>query len=180
MCWKISLARCFWIISHGANMVIVQAALRSAPSFHVNTLLLIQVVLMFYHRVVNTTESLGHGGGGGGRGGGGLQLWSYGTSFTPALRPGSRRESLNLPFNKNLSSQVQVSTRPALTSPACCSCDLTARSAARGGRRSHRVESVACRVALCDVGYFCTSKLSAPAFFSEMSLIRTSTTTETY
>ena len=113
--------------------------------------LLMQLVLMFYHRVVNTTESLGHGGG---RRGGGSSCEAMVRISLPALHPDSRRESLNLLFNKNRCSQAQVSTRPALTSPARCSCDPRALSAPHGGRRLQRVESMACRIELCNVGYF--------------------------
>lgn len=64
--------------------------------------------------------------------------------FLPSiLRAG---QSLNHPFNKSLFSQPQVSILPFLTSPACCSCDLRALSALHGGKRLHRVESMACWV----------------------------------
>lgn len=104
---------------------------------------------------------LGHGGGGQG----GLQLWSliypqasaYETALvqvTSCPPPWQQERVYKSSLQQNLSSQDQVSTRPALTSPARCSCDLRALSAPHGGRRLHRVESMACRVGLSNVGYF--------------------------
>lgn len=104
---------------------------------------------------------MGHG-----RGGdeGGLQLWCFGTSFTYCPPSWQQEKISKSSLQQSLSSQAQVSTRPALTSPACCSCDLGALSAPHGGWRLHRVESVACRLGLFNAGYFCSLLLLDPVF----------------
>ena len=143
--------RCLWI-SHYANMVIVKVSLSSEKLLAFMSIFFAHATCSHvlspgckHHRVTRSRQ---------GTAGGGSSCEAMVRISLPALHPDSRRESLNLLFNKNPCSQAQVSTRPALTSPARCSCDPRALSAPHGGRRLQRVESMACRIELCNVGYF--------------------------
>lgn len=123
-----------------------------------------EVPLMFYHWAVNKRETCyrSHWV----TAGGALQPWSFGTSFTSCLPTWQQGWVCKSFLHQNVSAQDSVSTRPALTSPACCSCDLRAFCAPHGGRRLHREESVARWVGLCTAGQFCTSSIDAVDLFS--------------
>lgn len=106
-------------------------------SFRVSSLLLMQVVFMFYHWVVKTTETCSRSHWVTVGDGGVLQLWCsiypqasayeapiwHKFHFLPSILTAGEILSKSS-LQQTLSSQAQVSTRPALTSPAHCSCDL--------------------------------------------------------
>lgn len=141
-------------------------------SFHASSLLLMQVVFMFYHWVVNTTETctrshwvtVGEDGV--------LQLWCsiypqasayeapiwYKFHFLPSILTAGEILSKSS-LQQNLSSQAQVSTRPALTSPAHCSCDLRALCTAWWEEVTTSGEHGMQGWYLTNVGYFCVFTL---------------------
>lgn len=82
--WNIIIVRCLWI-SHYANMVPVKVSFSSEKLLaFMSIFLLMQLALMFYHRVVNTTESLGHGGVRWGARAPAVNLW-YEFHFLPSI-----------------------------------------------------------------------------------------------